>query len=117
MAFTDPQSVTINAVPTSLPRVSDEATKSVYSSPDETLQLTISHQASTGRQRHMVRIDQMVVAADPLTAVNQQQTLGVYVVVDQPNFGFSDTNINYVVQALTAWLSATNVGKVLGREH
>lgn len=117
MAFTDPQSVTINTVATSLPRISTGDTKSMYSSADENKVLTISHQPSATRQRHMIRLDSRVVAADPISAVNVQQSLGVYLVIDQPNFGFADADINYVVQALSAWLSAANVLKVLGREH
>lgn len=117
MSFTDPQAVTIDAVPYSLPRVSTETSKSLYSTATEDLKMTISHQESKGRTRRMIRLDKRVVAADPLTAVNAYQTVGVYLVVDQPEYGFSIDNIDDIVQGFKTWLSTANVSKVLGGEH
>lgn len=65
----------------------------------------------------MIRLDKRVVAADPLTAVNAYQTVGVYLVVDQPEYGFSIDNIDDIVQGFKTWLSTANVSKVLGGEH
>lgn len=117
MAFTDPQSVTIDAVPYSMPRVSSESTKSLYSEATEALKMTISHQESKSRTRRMVRLDKRVVAADPLTAVNEYQTVGVYLVIDEPEYGFSDDAIDDIVQGFKTWLTTANVLKVLGSEH
>lgn len=117
MSFTDPQSVTIDAVPFSMPRVETGVSKSLYSEATEALKMTISHQESKGRTRRMVRLDKRVVAADPLTAVNVYQTLGVYLVIDQPEFGFSIDNIDDVIQGFKTWLSTANVSKVAGGEH
>lgn len=114
--FTDPQSVTINAVPHSMPRISSDGTRALYSEANEELKMTISHQESKGRTRHMVRLDQRVVAADPLTAVNEYKSCGVYLVIDEPEFGFSDTEIDYIVQGFKTWLSTANVLKVCGSE-
>lgn len=116
MAFTDPQSVTINGVAKSMPRISTESAQSLYSTADEEVKMRISHQAAKDRTRHMVRIDQRVVAADPLTSVNAYQSVGVYLVVDEPEYGFSDAEIDYVVQGFKTWLSTANVLKVLGAE-
>lgn len=116
MAFADPQSVTINAVPVSLPRVSVGASEGIYRSADETVQMRISHQAAKGRKRRMVRLDQTVIAADPLTAENAEQKAGVYLVIDEPTWGFDDADLDYLVDALVAWLSAANIAKVLGGE-
>jgi hypothetical protein len=60
--FADPQSVTINAVPVSLPRVSIGASDATYRAADETVQMRISHQSTKGRKRRMVRLDQTVIA-------------------------------------------------------
>jgi predicted Zn-dependent peptidase len=79
--------------------------------------MKISHQESKSRTRRMVRVDQRVVATDPLTSVNEYKTLGVYLVMDEPEYGFSDTEIDYVVQALKTWLSTANVLKVLSNQH
>lgn len=114
--FTDPQSVTINAVAKSMPRVSTGNAESIYATPDENFRMRISHQRVNNRKRHLVRLDQRDIAADPLTAENSYQELGVYLVVDEPLVGFDDTTIGYLVAGLTAWLTAGNVAKVLGSE-
>lgn len=114
--FSDPQSVTINAVPVSLPRVSVGASDSTYRSADETVQMRISHQATKGRKRRMVRLDQTVIAADPLTAENSSQKAGIYLVVDEPTFGFTDAVLDDLVDALVAWLTEANIAKLLGSE-
>lgn len=116
MAFADPQTLTVNAVPQTLNRVRTEPTKSIYSTADESFKLTLSHQESGNRTRRMVRVDNRVVAADPLSSENEYKTLGVYIVVDEPEYGFSDTDIDYIVQALSAWLDSTNVGKLLSSQ-
>lgn len=115
--FADPQSVTINSTPTSLPRVLIGNAEATYRASDDTVQMRISHQDSKGRKRHMVRIDQTVIAADPLTAENTSQKTGVYIVVDEPSFGFSDTELGYLITALSDWLAAsTNAAQLLGSE-
>lgn len=114
--FSDPQSITVNAVAKSMPRVSTGQNESIYATPDEAFRMRISHQKVNNRRRHLVRVDQTAVAADPLTAENSYQELGVYLVVDEPFVGFDDTTVGYLVAALTAWLTAGNVAKVLGSE-
>ncbi len=42
--FTDPQSVTVNAIANSLPRVRMDGSASTYADANETFTLTISHQ-------------------------------------------------------------------------
>lgn len=117
MAFTDPQTVTIDAVDNTLNRVKSDGTRSEYQSSDESVKLTLSHQESGDRTRRMARVDQRVVAADPLTSVNEYKKLGVYIVIDEPEYGFTDTEINNVVQGLATWLSTANVAKLAGSEH
>lgn len=114
--FADPQSVTINAVPVSLPRVSVGTSEATYRSADEVIQMRVSHQSTKGRKRRMVRLDKTVIAADPLTAENSSQKAGIYLVVDEPTFGFDDTNLDYLIDALIAWLSSGNIAKLLGGE-
>lgn len=116
MAFADPQSVTINAVAKTLNRIKSEGTSSEYATEDEVFKMRISHQESKSRTRRMVRIDQRVVAADPLTSVNEYKTAGVYLVIDEPEYGFSDTELDYIVQGLKTWASPANVLKVLSNQ-
>jgi hypothetical protein len=117
MALTDPQTITVNSVEQTLNRIKSDGYRSEYADTDEEFKMTVSHAESRDRTRRMIRVDQRVVAADPLTSVNEYKSLGVYVVIDEPEYGFSDTEIDYVVQALTDWLTTANVTKVLGNQH
>jgi hypothetical protein len=65
----------------------------------------------------MIRVDQRVVAADPLTSVNEYKSLGVYLVIDEPEYGFDDDAIYDVVLGLTTWLSEANVLKACSSQH
>jgi predicted Zn-dependent peptidase len=117
MAFADPQTITVNSVPKTLNRVKSDGLRSEYVAADEEFKMTISHQESSKRTRRMVRVDQRIVAEDPLTSVNEYKSLGVYLVVDEPEYGFSDAEIDHVVQALATWLSTGNVSDVLESQH
>lgn len=112
-----PQSVTINAVATDLNRIIDDGLSSTYTSADDTLSFVVSHQPSKTRVRRMVRIDKKVIAANPLTAIQQYQKAGVYVVIDEPEFGFSSSEIQHLVEALKTWLSSANIQAVLANRH
>lgn len=113
--FTDPQSITVNSVAQSMPRVSVGDLKAVYKKGDQTYTLTISHQLVGGdRVRSMVRIDQRKVVTNPLDNSNDYDTLGVYLVFDRPQYGWSETEVDYVVQALKGWLTTGNVTALYG---
>lgn len=117
MALADPQSVTIDSTPYSLARVETGTNRSLYAYADESLKLTVSHQTSKNRTRRMMRLDKRVVAADPLTSVNEYKSLGVYLVIDEPEYGFTDADIDDVVQGFTTWLSTANVTDVCEGQH
>lgn len=117
MSLATPQSVTIDAVASDLHRVEDDKTSSLYSSEDGTLQLRVSHQQSKTRTRRMVRLDQTVIAADPLTAENAYQKAGVYIVIDEPAFGFSDAELEDIVDGLKTWLTSANILAVCASRH
>lgn len=114
--FADPQSITINGVAKSMPRISTSGLESLYSKDDETYKLRISHQKSGKRIRSMVRVDRRDIVVDPLTAENDYETLGVYFVIDRPEVGFSITEIDYVVQGLKTWLSTAYVTAICGQQ-
>jgi hypothetical protein len=118
MAFADPQTVTINAVANTLPRVGSGLNNGQFQNSDGTVKLSISH-AIGKRARRTVRIDYSKIAADPITAENAEFTMSTYVVVDTPLRGLTVTEQKQIVDALTAWLTASsgaNVTKVLGQE-
>lgn len=79
--------------------------------------MTISHQTTAKRARRMVRLDKRAVVADPLSGINDYENLGVYLVIDEPLYGFSDADIDLVIDGFVAWFTAANIAKVLGDEH
>lgn len=114
--FPDPQSVTVNAIAQSMPKIETTGNSSLYSKADGTFKLKISHTSSKNRIRSMVRIDQRAVVADPLTAVNDYENLAFYVVVDRPEIGFTSTQVDQLIAGLKTWLDSTAIGKLYGRE-
>jgi hypothetical protein len=114
--YTDPQSITVNAVAQSMPRISSVGTKSVYQKNDLSFTMTISHAVSKDRLRSMVRVDQRAIVPDPLTAVNDYETLSFYVVIDRPLAGFSSTQVEQLITGFKTWLDATSIGKLYGQE-
>lgn len=116
--FADPQSVTVNAIAKSMPRISSSnPTKSgLFSTPDGDFQFTVSQNATASRFRREVRLTQSKVAADPISAVNKQVSTSVIITVDEPRWGFSDTELGYLTSGLVAWFTAANRDKMLGGE-
>lgn len=121
MAFSDPQSVTINAVANSLPRVSSGVRSGQFAKDDGNIVLTVDHAPSKGRVRRTVRIDHRKVAADPLMAgANRQYSMSAYLVVNVPDVGYSIAEQKQIVDGLTAYLTASTgarVTQLLGGEN
>jgi len=114
--LSDPQSVTINAVATSLPKTSNGPTQNVFTSADGTTTFTTKQNTTASRFRREVRLSQHKVVADPISGLNKDLGVSVYLVMDEPRSGFSDTEIGYLVEALKGWLTSANYTKVLGGE-
>lgn len=117
--FSDPQSVTINTVANTLPRVSVGDRTATYTKDDETIDLTISHQAArSGRVRRMVRLDVSKITSDPfITGTNREVSSSAYIVVDEPADGaFANTELLNNVKGLLGWLNDANVNKLLAGE-
>ncbi len=114
----DPQSVTINAVATSLARTNQGPNQNQYTSADGKTTMTTKQNTSAKRFRREVRLSQSKIAADPISAVVAEAGFSVYLVVDEPRNGvFTDIEIGYVVDALKAWLISANYNKVLIGEY
>lgn len=109
MAFADPQTVTINAIANTLPRVgTDSPGKGAFSKDDGTVKLTVAHQIGK-RARRTIRVDHKKVAADPfVSGVNTSYSMSVYLVVDAPTTGYTIAEQKQIVDALTAYLTATS---------
>lgn len=115
--FADPQSITVNAVAVSLPRVSGgTGTSNSYRSTDRSEELVLARQDGN-RIRTTARINFRKVAADPFQpSINQEYTGSAYVVLDAPKVGYTNTELKYQLQALRGWLIDANIDKILGGE-
>jgi len=115
--FSDPQTITVNAVAQVCPRVETNGKVSIYQKNDLTFTLKISHQPQGNqRVRSMVRVDQRSVVPDPLTSVNDYETLSAYLVIDRPLAGFSMAQVEQLVAGLKTFLDTTAVDKLYGQE-
>lgn len=114
--FADPQSVTVNAVAQSLPRIKVVGMTSLYRKDDGSYELEIGHDEKN-RNRRVARINHRKIAADPLTADNTEYTMSTYLVIDTPTVGYTNTELKDIVLGLTGWLTSANVLKVLGGEN
>jgi len=116
----DPQSITVNAVAKSMPRLTSEGQHSFYQLADQTFGLDILHRPikRDGKSRVVSRVafTQRAVVADPLTAVNDFENVTVSVQIDRPEAGFTSTQIDQMVTGFKSWLDSTMVGKLYGRE-
>jgi len=100
--FADPQSMTVNATPVSLPRISTGDMKGRFRTADGSYELSVSHTLDK-RERSVVRLDRYTVGVDtydPSKMRNYKSSY--YLVVDTPpnGVGFTDTEIEDDIQAL-----------------
>lgn len=120
MAFADPQSVTINSVANSLPRTSSGVNNGAFTKDDGLVGLIVSHQYAK-RTRRTIRLNHAKIAADPLiSAQNIKYSMSAYLVVDVPTTGYTVAEAKQIVDALTAYLTASSGSKVtqlLGGEN
>lgn len=97
MSLTDPQSVTISAVTTSLPRVSVGDDVSEYQSSDALIRLLASHQYAK-RTRRLIRIDTSKITSDPFRpSENVKVSMSNQLIFDLPPAGYT------AVEALAVW--------------
>ncbi|DAD51139.1 coat protein [ssRNA phage SRR7976310_13] len=108
MAFADPQSVTINAVAQTLPRVSSGDNKGAFRKDDSTVELVVQH-AYGKRVRRVIRLNHNKVAVDPLVpSYNVPYSMSVSLVVDAPVVGYTVAEQKQIVDAVTAYLTASS---------
>jgi hypothetical protein len=119
MALSDPQSVTISGTAISLPNTGRDLNDGVYTSPDGTTKLTVSHVYAT-RNRTTIRLDLNKVAADPYVAGNSYKvSSSVYLVVNTPKNGYSTTEMVAAAVGLLGLLTASSnavLTKTIGGE-
>jgi len=117
--FTDPQSVTINAVAVPLPQVGQRENGATYRSADGNVDFQIDHTYGR-RESHRVRLHHKKLSADLMSpSLNRPFDEAVSIVVNRPDAGFTVTETKQLVDALLAWASASsgaNITKLLGGE-
>jgi len=119
LAFSDPQTVTINAVAKTLNRVSTGENKSQYSLDTGDYKLLVAHQYGN-RMRRTVRLDIRKLSADPLiSAQNVERSMSIYTVFDLPVQGWTVAQAKLETDGYFAYLTASSgaiVTKILGGE-
>lgn len=120
MAYADPQSVTISGTPVSLPRTGSGPNAGTFTSADGLVRMTVSH-AYGRRNRRTIRLEHAKVAPDPFVpSQNARYSMSTYIVIDTPTTGYTAGDAKAIVDALTAYLTAStgaNVTKLLGGEN
>lgn len=119
MALSDPQSVTYDGAPVSLPRISSQGRSTQYASADGSLVLDVSHKVVRNREQTLVKLQHSKVTSDPMIPTNNRPyDASVHFVINRPyNVGYSDAEMQLVLDALTGLAAnATFKGKVLGGE-
>jgi len=120
VAFADPQSVTISGTAISLPRTSSGANTGAFTSADGLVQMQVSNSYGK-RYRRQLKLTQSKISADPLVpSQNVRSSMSCYIVVDVPVNGFTVAEEKALVDAFTAYLSASTGAKVtqlLGGEN
>jgi len=119
MAFTDPQSITISAVTSPLPRISVEQDESLYQSADGLIQLLASHDVGK-RARRMLRINHAKLTADPFRpSENVKVSMSNYIVFDLPPAGYTSAEALAVYTGFKTLYTASSdalITKLLGGE-
>lgn len=113
MAFSDPQTVTINAVPHTLARVNGTAPGvGTFQKDDNTVRLTVSDTYNK-RTRRALQLTSSKIAADPLiSGVNLRLDFKCTIVVDEPAVGYTRAEAKQIVDGLLAYLTASSGAKV-----
>lgn len=115
--FSEPQTVTINAIAKSLPRISFGDRKGVFEDAASGVRLTLGHTVGR-RNRHTERLDITKTAVDPLLdGTSRLYSMSVTVMIDIPPVGFSSAEQNYNAAGLLAHAAnAANLAKLVGGE-
>jgi len=120
MSFTDPQSITISAVTTPLPRVSTGQNEGLYSSADGTIDLSASH-AYGKRTRRVLRLDHTKITSDPFRpSENTEVSMSNYMVFDLPVVGYTNAEAKAVYTGFKTLYTASSdalIDKLLGGEN
>lgn len=119
MAFADPQSVTVNAVAQTMPRISSGVNTGKFQKDDASYALSVSHNYGK-RTRRQIRLDNKKIAPDVFTSDNVEYSSSVYLVIDAPTIGYTNAELKLIVDGFLAYLTASSGAKItqlLGGEN
>jgi hypothetical protein len=115
----DPQSVTVNAVPISLPRVGSDRTSADYTSADGASQLRVQQTTNASTRSTVISLKTNKIAADPVTAVNSRKSQIITISARGPIDGFTLTEIKDQLVGLCTALTTSSAAlatKILAGE-
>lgn len=117
MAYADPQSITVDATPVTLPRTGSTGNSGAFTSPDQKYKLSITHNGGN-RRVHVARLQFSDIVQNPLVpTANSAISAAVTFTVNTPVNGLSAESAEELAAALVAWLSPANLGKLVGGEQ
>lgn len=119
--FSDPQTVTVSAVPIVMPRVGSGIDTGTFRMEGTSSQYGLSFSHTYGkRARHLTRFDHKKIATDPLIpATNAPYSMSTYLVVDVPLVGYTTVDVKAIVDGFLAYQTASsgaNITKLLAGE-
>jgi hypothetical protein len=119
--FTDPMSVTVNAVAQTLNRVGTGANSSSYRTDNGLYRATISHSYGKSSAQRLIRLNRTTLVGDPLTTGNfLNADESIWLVSKTPTGGLvNNATQKQLVDGFLAYMSASsgaNVTKLLAGE-
>lgn len=119
MSFSDPQSITIGATTSSLPRTSSGAGLSEYRSSDGLIKLAANN-AYGRRTRRVLRLDHSKITSDPFIPTQYSRvSMSNYIVFDMPVAGYTNAEALEVYTGFKSLFTASSdqlITKLLGGE-
>jgi hypothetical protein len=107
MALADPQSLPTTPAATPLDRISTALGS--FASADTTYELSVQHSRNS-RSRHVVKLTQRKISADPLLpTTNREYTQSVHVVIDHPLQGFTAAEVTSFSEIFVNYLDTAGL--------
>jgi hypothetical protein len=120
MAYSDPQSVTINSIAISMPRVNTGSDVGKFSNYDAKTDLEI-RPVYGRRTRRNSRLNHGKIVTDPLVSTtNQAVSASIIFTIDVPQSGYSAAEQLDLAKAHLTWLTANshaNLVKIIAGEN
>jgi hypothetical protein len=120
VAFTDPQSITVNAVARSLPRILTGSSVGTFVTADGVTTLTVDPTGTKARRISKASVRENVNVTDSVTGLISVQNHSFTIIANRPKTGISDTVAEQLASGLIAWLTAgsnANLKKILAGEN